>query len=92
MLKQELKVESQKLKQRQVVEERRRVNRIFKSAPKNVYRSVKGEGNKPVKEMPDQGKLEKFWGELWVTLTEFNLEAPWLKTLEQGYASQCSTN
>ena len=37
---------------------------------------MKREGNKPVKEMPNQGKLEKFWGELWGTPTEFNVEAP----------------
>ena len=36
--------------------------------------------------MPDQGKLEKFWGELWGKPTELNLEAPWLETLEQEHA------
>ena len=47
---------------------------------------MKEEGNKPVKEMPNQGKLEKLWGELLGTPTEFNFEAPWLTALEQEYA------
>ena len=87
MLKQELKVESQKLKQQEVVEERQHINRMFKIAPKNVFCTMKGEGSEPVRDVPDQEKLEKFWGGLWGTETNFNKEAAWLKTLEREYAT-----
>ena len=82
ILKQELKVESQKLKQREAVEERQCINRMFKIAPKNVFHTMKGEGSEPVRDVPDQEKLEKFWGDLWGTETDFKKEVPWLKTLE----------
>ena len=59
MLKQELKVESQKLKRREVVEERRCINRKFKI--KSVFCTMKGEGSEPVRDVPDQEKLEKLW-------------------------------
>ena len=90
MLKQELKVESQKLKRREVVEERRRINRKFKIAPKSIFRTMKGEGSEPIRDVPDQEKLEKFWGALWGTETDFNKEAPWLKTLEREYVTNAT--
>ena len=62
MLKQELKVESQKLKRLEVMEERRCINRKFKIAPKSVFCTMKGEGSEPVRDVPDPEKLEKFWG------------------------------
>ena len=40
-LKQELKVESHKLKNRKTIQEKRYINRMFKEAPKKVYRSMK---------------------------------------------------
>ena len=90
MLKQELKVESQKLKRREVVEERRPINRKFKIAPKSVFRTMKGEGSEPVRDVPDPEKLEKFWGGLWGTEADFNKEAPWLKTLEREYVTNAT--
>ena len=90
MLKQELRVESQKLKRREVVEERRRINRKFKIAPKSVFRTMEGEESEPVRDVPDQEKLEKFWGGLWGTETDFNKEAPWLKTLEREYVTNAT--
>ena len=51
-LKQELAIGSQKLKRRKTVQERWRINGLFKVAPKKVYRSMKGDGGKPVSEMP----------------------------------------
>ena len=69
------------------MEERQCINRKFKIASKNVFRTMKGEGSEPVRDVPDQEKLEKFWGGLWGTETDFNKEAPWLKTLERQYAT-----
>ena len=42
-LKQEQKDESHRLKNKKLVQERRRINRLFQVAPKTVYRELKGE-------------------------------------------------
>ena len=63
---------------------------MFKIAPKNVFHTMEGEGSEPVRDVPDQEKLEKFWKGLWGTETDFNKEAPWLKTLEQEYATNAT--
>ena len=51
---------------------------------------MKGEGSEPVRDVPDPEKLEKFWGGLWETETDFNNEAPWLKTLEREYVTNAT--
>ena len=43
MLKQHLKVQSEKLKRRNTIQERRYINRMFRITPKTVYRTMKGE-------------------------------------------------
>ena len=51
---------------------------------------MKGEGSEPVRDVPDPEKLEKFWGGLWGTETDFNKETPWLKTLEREYVTNAT--
>ena len=64
---------------------RRYINRMFRIALKTVYCTMKGENKGPVKDMPDQSKVEEFWGGIWGTQTQYNENAPWLHTLERGY-------
>ena len=64
-LKQELKVESLKLRNKKLTQERRNINRMFKISPKKVYRSLKGECLGPVKEMPTKEEIQNFWSSLW---------------------------
>ena len=40
-------------------------NRLFKNAPKKVYRSMKGQGTVPIKEIPTKEEITHFWGALW---------------------------
>ena len=51
---------------------------------------MKGEVSDPVRDVPDPEKLEKFWGGIWGTETNFNKEAPWLKTLEREYVTNAT--
>ena len=51
-LKQELKIERHRLKNHKTIQERRHINRMFKEAPKKIYRSMKGENSGPVKDTP----------------------------------------
>ena len=46
---------------------------------------MEGENKGPVKDMPDQSKVEEFWEGLWGTQTQYNENAPWLHTLERDY-------
>ena len=60
MLKQDLKVQSEKLKRRNTIQERRYINRMFRVAPKIVYRTMKEEDKGPIKDMPEKEKVEGF--------------------------------
>ena len=72
MLKQDLKVQSEKLKRRNTIQERRYINRTLRVAPKIVYRTMKGENKGPIKDMPEKEKVEGFWGGLGVQLLIIN--------------------
>ena len=87
-LKQELKVESHRLKNKKLIQERRRINRLFQVAPKTVYRELKGESAKAVNEMPTKGGMEEFWSSLWGKPTEHNKNSPWIKELEEEYCKE----
>ena len=76
MLKQDLKVQSEKLKRRNAIQERRYINRMFRVAPKIVYRTMKGENKGPVKDMTEKEKVEGFWGGLWSTAAHYKQDAP----------------
>ena len=54
MLKQDLKVQSEKLKRRNTIQQRRYINRMFRVAPKIVYRTMKGEDKGAIKDMPEK--------------------------------------
>ena len=59
-LKQDLKVECQKLRDHKVIQQRRYINRLFKNSPKKVYRSMKGQGTLPIKEIPTKEEITHF--------------------------------
>ena len=59
-LKQDLRVESEKLRQKKTIQERKYINKIFKVAPKKVYRRMKDGNSHKVNYMPEQSKLETF--------------------------------
>ena len=84
-LKQELKVESLKLRNKKLIQERRNINRIFKISPKKVYRSLKGECLGPVKEMPRKEETQNFWSSLWGKPVHHIKNVPWLQLLKEEY-------
>ena len=87
-LKQELKVESHRLRNKKLIQERRRINRLFQVATKTVYRELKGESAKAVNEMPTKEGMEEFWSSLWGKPTEHNKNSPWIKELEEEYCKE----
>ena len=72
-LKQELRIESQKLKNRKVIRERRNINRMFKTSPKKVYRSMKGE---VPNEIPTKEETTQFWRGLWENPVHHEKDTP----------------
>ena len=63
-LKQDLRIESQGLRKRRLIRERRYINTMFKKAPKKVYHSFKGEGTKSDEEIPTEEETTNFWSNL----------------------------
>ena len=84
-LKEELKVESLKLRNKKLIQEWRNINRMFKISPKKVYRSLKGECSGPVKEMLTKEETQNFWSSLWGKPVHHNKNAPWLQLLKEEY-------
>ena len=91
-LKQGLKIECHKLKNRKTIQERRYINRMFKEAPKKVYRSMKGENSGPVKDMPTKQNVQDFWGRLWGTQVQHEIDTPWIETLRDEYCRNAEQN
>ena len=86
-LKQDLKIECQKLRDRKVIQQRRYINRLFKNAPKKVYRSMKGQGTVPIKEIPTKEEITHFWGALWENPIQHKDGTPLMKQLDKDYCN-----
>ena len=84
-LKHDLKVNSEKLHHKKTIPERKYINRMFKVAPKTVYRGMRDGSQQKVKNMPEQTEVESFWKSIWNVPTQHNTEAPWLEDLKQEY-------
>ena len=86
-LKQDLKIECQKLRDHKVIQQRRYINRLFKNAPKKVYRSMKGQGTVPIKEIPTKEEITHFWGALWENPIQHKDDTPLMKQLDKDYCN-----
>ena len=84
-LKQNLAVESEKLKRRKSIRERKYVNRIFKVSPKKIYREMRDGSNIKVSQMPEQSKVEDFWSSVWSIPLQHNAEAHWMNEIREEY-------
>ena len=54
-----------------------------------MYRSFKGEGTKPSKEIPTKDETTNFWEALWGNSVQHKEETPLMKTLEEEYCQEC---
>ena len=84
-LKQNLTAESEKLKRRKSIRERKYVNRIFKVSPKKIYREMRDGSKIKVSQMPEQSKVEDFWSSVWSIPLQHNAEAHWLNEIREEY-------
>ena len=58
---------------------------MFKLAPEKVYQSLKGEGEKPVKDMPPKEEVSNFWSQIWGIPVQHNEDPDWMNTLKEEY-------
>ena len=83
-LKQELKATSSRLNHQKKVSERKRINKLFSTNPRSVYRSFKA-GNTEIKVAPTPEEIEDYWNDIWGTTGHFNNSPEWLNVLEKEY-------
>ena len=81
-LKQELKATSSGLNYQKKVSARKRINKLFFTNPRSVYRSFKA-GNTEIKETPTLKEIEYYWNDIWGTTGHFNNSQEWLNVLEK---------
>ena len=84
LLKHDLKVLSESLRNRIKLAERNSINRDFVKKQKQIFRKWKGD-EITVNEKPTQEEITGFWSGIWGEPKNFNQEAPWLRTLETEY-------
>ena len=84
-LKQDLRVESENLRGKKTIQERRYTYRMFKVVPKKVYRSMREGDNHKIINVPEQSEMKTFWKSTWNVPKQHNAEAPWLKDMKGEY-------
>ena len=86
-LKLELKSETETLRRRKEVEERKRVNYQSTYNPKQLYREFKGETKIRITKPPSEADIKDFCSNIWSRKKVYNVNAPWLEVLEQEYCT-----
>ena len=84
-LKQSLKCETEKMRRRKAMEERKKINRKFSTNPKSVYREFRKEDDFQVKTLLSKEDLTKYWEGIWGNEITHNTEAPWLEFCRENY-------
>ena len=85
ILKHDLKVQAKILRDRKVVAERQRINSLFYSSPKDVYRDFRKNGSIKVKEAPSEEDVKNFWNGLWGHEGVYNEQNEWISKLRDNY-------
>ena len=85
ILKHDLKVQAGILRDRKVVAERQRINSLFYSSPKDVYRDFRNNGSIKVKEAPSEEDVKNFWNGIWGHEGVHNEQNEWISKLRDNY-------
>ena len=65
----DLSVQSKILRDKKVILERQRINSLFYSSPKNVYRGFRKNGRIDVEKTPPKEDVKNFWENIWLIWT-----------------------
>ena len=72
--------------------ERQRINSLFYSNPKNVYREFRKNGTIDIKDTPPEEEVKRFWNNIWGQEGLFNRDSKWLEELQQNYCKDVKAN
>ena len=89
-LKHELRAEITRLQDDITRADRSRINYLFHSNPKLIYRKWRGE-QFTVNNPPNEEEIHTFWAGIWSTPTTPNLETPWHKQLSDSYCKNATS-
>ena len=81
----DLKIQTEKMRNRKRINEWNRINQLFAKSPKQVYREFKSNDTFKIENPPTAEHLKNFWGGIWQKDSTFNEEAAWLKDLREIY-------
>ena len=84
-LKHELSAESKKLRDKKIIAERQRINTLFNTSTKSVFREFRKDKNIDDAEPPPKEAVKQFWSDIWSKEEQFNSEAKWVTELRKGY-------
>ena len=82
-IKQKMQLKAQRIRRYERRSKFYRQNMIFKTDARKFYREV-GKEKVAVKDIPPIEKVEEFWKGIWSNDRPFNVNAEWIKTIEQG--------
>ena len=68
-----------------MIAERQRINSLFHSGPKSVYRGFRKDGKIDVEKALPAGEVKSFWENIWSRRGTFNNESEWFKEVRNGY-------
>ena len=91
-LKHELRIRSKKLRNKRIVKERQRINTLFNTNTKAVFREFRKDKKIDVTEPPPKEDVKKLWSDIWAKEGRFNSEAKWLQELREGYCQNARAN
>ena len=92
ILKHDLSVQSKILRDRKIVTELQRINSLFYSSPKNVYREFRKNGTIDIKDTPPEEEVKGFWNNIWGQEGLFNRDSKWLEELQENYCKDVKAN
>ena len=91
ILKHDLKVQAKILRDRKLVTERQRINSLFYSSPKNVYRDFRKNGSIKVKKTPSKEEVNEFWDGIWGHEGVYNEQNDWIGKSPDNYCKNVET-
>ena len=77
----DLTAASKSLKDKKTILKRQRINNLFKTNPKGVYRNFRKNKAARVTDPPEPEEVNQYWSGIVSETTDYNKDAPWLEEL-----------
>ena len=87
----DLTAASKSLKDKKTILKRQRINNLFKTNPKGVYRNFRKNKTARVTDPPKPEEVNQYWSGIVSETTDYNKDAPWLEELRREYCKDVVT-